>query len=83
MATTRPAPQRLLSPLACLALVMWLYSSGHTETIALTKLIYIMFYKLSTIKRYPAEFKERVVKLAIEVEQPIAAGWHRVLAGSR
>ena len=26
----------------------------------------------STVKKYPAEFKERAVKLAVETEQPIA-----------
>jgi transposase len=26
----------------------------------------------STMKKYPAEFKERAVKLAVEAEQPIA-----------
>jgi transposase len=26
----------------------------------------------ATIKKYPAEFKERAVKLAVEAEQPIA-----------
>ena len=51
--------------------MMWLYSPGHTETRAIANLERCAMSK-PAIKNYPAEFKARAVKLAIEADQPIA-----------
>ena len=51
--------------------MMWLYSSGHTET-RNSHSIRGVFDESVDDEKYPAEFKERAVKLAVESEQPIA-----------